>query len=1412
MTAHPVVGDNTQVSDTPPDQTVGRLAVNRGYISEAQLAQVQGAGDGRPLIEQLQALGLIDFAQLVELIRATDLPGGSLQPGDDPLLGQMAMDRGYVTTEQLNECFELQARLSDTGTVLTIGQLLIRERYLSPSQLLEILEDQRKHLLKCPGCGATYNVLGYQEGVHLHCKRCRKILVIPSTDHRSSRVQDLTPGGGTDPQALQSLRLALAEGPQELGKYRILQELGRGGMAVVYEAEDMSLGRTVALKILKETGDEGTLTARFQREARTAARLQHPNIVAVHEVGIEKGLHYIAMDRIVGQSLEAILALGSHSRDALVEMLRCVAEAVHTAHLQGIVHRDLKPANILIRDADDTPVVVDFGLARQLDTETHLTQTGSAMGTPFYMPPEQVSGELDQIDGRSDVYALGIVLYEMLTGRLPFHGSSAMEIYSQILETEPERPTRLRAGLPADLEIICIKAIEKQSRHRYDSAALLAEDLQRFLRGETILASPPTLLRVAVRRVKRHRMVSLSLVVGLIVLLAAFVGLRQLRTREYRQVLRRAEARLTEGDYQAAADQFTRALGLRPASAEARAGLERVKRAVALAVFTEARTRLAGGEIAAARTLFQRASRAGPTPEPLAGWITACDRLEEARSLIDLGRWQEAGVTLGSLPVETPLTARLAALSQAGASASAQLEARRYPDAVKTLSALSESHRALPAIGRLWRQAKGIGRITIETVPPGLVVQLAPAGKKLRPFGDGSVPLELGIYQVVVAGTIRFPLAVARDARGFVRDLVVRVPLQHPAGMRLVPAGADLPAFFIDELELTNAAYARFLSATGYAAPPHWKDRRWPRGRGAFPLTNVTRPDAQAYARWAGKQLPSLAQWEKAAKGVDGRSFPWGSQGPSEFQLPRRLREAGTTPVDTSPYGVKDMAGGVSEWTSTNGTEPWVKIAGGCHPAPGAPRISPWAVAETSSATADYKDRVTGFRCVRPVPAWLGKSPTTRFLATFARDARRPTEQRILALGELARHPGPAAQAALRIALRDSDKTIQLETAYRLALTRQAAPIELLHEGIKDAASESLRTACAAAFGLLRDTSTRDALVAALLDDSTHVQDAAARSLWQRNQSDSVALIAPLMVNPRQTVRINALYALGGIRDASTHPLILSATTDKDEGVRGLAAQLAASIPGAATVDRLLPLLRDLVSDVRDNAADSLVQLDPPDVHQRAQRLFSPLDAVTRRTLLRLLAASYSKDGVLAADAYDFDKALKRYNRAIELDSSAELFDKRSGIYLHLGRFAESLPDSLAALKLNPELASAHSKLTVAYTRLRQYEKAQAHSKKALELEVAATHYVCRADLYLEMGQVEMALADYQKALSLETDHDEALYGMAACREKQGKHSEALALYRKVLKVQPEFDRRLRYIVPSAAGKILQLQKKLQDR
>ncbi len=118
----------------------------------------------------------------------------------------------------------------------------------------------------------------------------------------------------------------------------------------------------------------------------------------------------------------------------------------------------------------------------------------------------------------------------------------------------------------------------------------------------------------------------------------------------------------------------------------------------------------------------------------------------------------------------------------------------------------------------------------------------------------------------------------------------------------------------------------------------------------------------------------------------------------------------------------------------------------------------------------------------------------------------------------------------------------------------------------------------------------------------------------------------------------------------------------------------------------------------------------------------------------------------------------------------------------------------------------------MAYTRLRQYEKAQAHSKKALELEVAATHYVCRADLYLEMGQVEMALAVYQKALALEPKHDEAIYGMAACREKQGKHSEALALYRKVLKVQPEFDRRLRYIVPSAAGKILQLQKKLQDR
>jgi tRNA A-37 threonylcarbamoyl transferase component Bud32 len=274
---------------------------------------------------------------------------------------------------------------------------------------------------------------------------------------------------------------------QSFGDYELIAEIGRGGMGVVWKARQKSLNRIVALKTLLPGVVRGAeALARFRTEAEATARLKHPHIVAVHAVGEVGGQLFYSMDLIEGVNLDQRGKAGPLPGRTAAGYILALARAVHHAHGHGVLHRDLKPSNVLI-DADDQPHLTDFGLAKQVG-DASLTQTGAVMGTPSYMAPEQASGRSREIGPHSDVYGLGAVLYDLITGRPPFRSDTPLDTLRHVVETEPAPPRLLNPKIDRDLELICLKCLRKDPRNRYATAEELARDLERYLAGEPISA------------------------------------------------------------------------------------------------------------------------------------------------------------------------------------------------------------------------------------------------------------------------------------------------------------------------------------------------------------------------------------------------------------------------------------------------------------------------------------------------------------------------------------------------------------------------------------------------------------------------------------------------------------------------------------------------------------------------------------------------------------------------------------------------------------------------------------------------------------------------------------------------------------------------------------------------------------
>jgi hypothetical protein len=322
---------------------------------------------------------------------------------------------------------------------------------------------------------------------------------------------------------------AVADGISFPG-YEILGTLGRGGMGVVYRARQTKLGRVVALKMILSGAHAGEADlARFRTEAEAIARLQHPNIVQIHEVGEHGGLPFFSLEFCAGGSLEKRLNGTPLPPKEAAALVRTLARATQAAHDKGVIHRDLKPANVLVAE-DGTPKITDFGLAKKLD-EAGPTATGAVMGTPSYMAPEQARGMSAAIGPLCDVYALGAILYECLTGRPPFKAATALDTLQQVVSDEPVRATRLQPGVPRDLETICLKCLHKEPGRRYASARALATDLSRFLNDQPIQARHVTAVERAWRWGRRNRVVTvLAGAVALLLLGLVVLGLWSYRT------------------------------------------------------------------------------------------------------------------------------------------------------------------------------------------------------------------------------------------------------------------------------------------------------------------------------------------------------------------------------------------------------------------------------------------------------------------------------------------------------------------------------------------------------------------------------------------------------------------------------------------------------------------------------------------------------------------------------------------------------------------------------------------------------------------------------------------------------------------------------------------------------------------
>lgn len=415
-------------------------------------------------------------------------------------IGQLAVDQGLISTEQRDAALKLQADLRKEDLFMRIGEILARRTLLQPSQVRELLSKQELALVRCRFCGKQYNARNWSVG-RGRCPCGGDLDLAPAEAPLSvsgnAAMQKVDDSGPDKPApAVGSLR------GRYFGKYPLLEELGRGAMGLVYKAHDPALGRPIAIKVLIDAGTPEESSKRrhqFLQEARSAAKLRHSSIVSVHEVGQSEGTGFFTMDFIDGAPLSTLikeeadtgkpLAFEGSDKPAphVIEWIRDVALGLQHAHQAGLLHCDVKPGNILI-DRRNKALLSDFSAARGVRFNKGDPNSKRVLGTLLYMSPEQAKGAAKEVGIASDIWGCGAVLFVLLTGKRPFGGESALEIRKSIVTKPAAAPRSVNPRIPKDLEAIVVKCLQKDPKLRYATAKELADDLQRFLDGEPVLA------------------------------------------------------------------------------------------------------------------------------------------------------------------------------------------------------------------------------------------------------------------------------------------------------------------------------------------------------------------------------------------------------------------------------------------------------------------------------------------------------------------------------------------------------------------------------------------------------------------------------------------------------------------------------------------------------------------------------------------------------------------------------------------------------------------------------------------------------------------------------------------------------------------------------------------------------------
>jgi WD40 repeat protein/tRNA A-37 threonylcarbamoyl transferase component Bud32 len=420
------------------------------------------------------------------------------------------------------------------------------------------------------------------------------------------------------------------------GDYELIEEIARGGMGVVYKARQKRLNRIVAVKMVLSAQFGGkNFVQRFRAEASAAAILQHPNIVGIHDVGVQQGQHFFSMEYVEGPNLAHLVGARPLQPRRAAHYLKTIAEAIDYAHEQGILHRDLKPSNILIDSATDQPRVSDFGLAKRLDGESSLTMTGQVLGSPNFMPPEQASGQRGKGGRQSDVYGLGAILYYMLTARAPFQADSLEMLVTQVMNSDPVSPRLLNAAIPSDLQTICLKCLEKEPSRRFQTAQELAAELGRFLHDEPIHARPASLVEKGWRWCRRKPALAVAALLLVIVAIGSPIAAFQIAGEK-----KRAEA----GEFAARRNAYGADMNLAQIATErnnlarARELLNRYEPAVQIAASAS------GGAVSPPSLSAERLK--GTWPTDLRGWewrylrgLLKSDELETLKYKSENSKW-----------------------------------------------------------------------------------------------------------------------------------------------------------------------------------------------------------------------------------------------------------------------------------------------------------------------------------------------------------------------------------------------------------------------------------------------------------------------------------------------------------------------------------------------------------------------------------------------------------------------------------------------------------------------------------------------------------------------------------------------------------------------------------------------------